>query len=164
MNASKSPLLPVLPISSISDIITSLCSRLHCISHLFFQSKAGNSILLFNKLFTKTGGEFKTLKTYASCTEQVILMWLVSDSLHFYACAHNSSRAAGNTLCSFHACWVRECEFWAGQQRFIRWLHIGALILDGGKVANQSLPWLTLIRAVFLRELGRCLQGLKDSR
>lgn len=74
MNVSKSLLLPLLPISNISDIITSLCYRLHCISHLFFQSKAGNSILLFNKMFTKTGGELKTLKTYASCPEQVILM------------------------------------------------------------------------------------------
>lgn len=161
MNPSNSLLLLSLPIS---NVITSLCSRLHSISHLSCQNRAGNSILLlFNTLFTKIGGEFKTVKAYSACAEQASSMCFGFDSLCFYPCAHNSSRTAEKILSPCSASSSRESEFWAVQQWFLSWLHIGTLIQDGGVVKNHSLPWLALIRTIFPGELGRCLQGLQDT-
>lgn len=81
---SNSLLLLLLPIS---NVIPSLCPTWDCIYHVSCQSIAGNSILFFNILFTKTGGEFKTLKVYSTCTKEVSSMCLVFDYMFLSLCS-----------------------------------------------------------------------------
>lgn len=90
-------------------------------------------------------------------------MRVVSVSWCFCPCANHSSRTTDNIVSLCGASWVKECEFQAVQQWIFCWLHIGALIQNGGRVVNHRFPWSMLIGLSFLENQESACKSCKTA-
>lgn len=130
-----------------------------CAPHLSCPVRAELEVQYCSSIkFTKTGGEFKALKVYNTCTKEVSSVCFVFDYMCFYLCAHSSS--------------------WMAERTSLPVVHpkvgnMNSELFSSSLAGHALMPWsrmeaclvnhsLALIRAIFPGKLGICLQELQE--